>query len=99
MKVLFVERDVEYIDPMNVMLLSALARQGGHATFLTILSADDLEGDLRRIKPDVVAFSAKTGEPTTYVRANEDAKRYPPELFTIMVVPHPTLLPRLIPLH
>ena len=34
-KVLFVERDVEYIDPMNIMLLSALARQRGHSTFLT----------------------------------------------------------------
>jgi len=39
-KVLFVERDVEYIDPMNIQLLSALAKQRGHSTFLTILSAD-----------------------------------------------------------
>jgi len=99
MKVLFVERDVEYIDPMNVMLLSALARQGGHATFLTILSADDLEGDLKRIKPDVVAFSAKTGEHTTYVRANEVVKRYAPEIFTIMGGPHPTFFPGIIQAH
>jgi len=47
-KVLFVERDVEYIDPMNIQLLSALAKQRGHSTFLTILSADDLDADLRR---------------------------------------------------
>jgi len=96
MKVLFVERDIEYIDPMNVMLLSALARQGGHATFLTILSADDLEADLRRIKPDLVAFSAKTGEHTTYIRANQVVKKYAPGLFTIMGGPHPTFFPGLI---
>ena len=99
MKVLFVERDIEYIDPMNVMLLSALARQGGHATFLTILSADDLEADLRRIKPDVVAFSAKTGEHTTYIRANEAVKKYAPRIFTIMGGPHPTFFPGLIQAH
>lgn len=99
MKILFVERDVEYIDPMNVMLLSALARQGGHATFLSILSADDLEADLRRIKPDLVAFSAKTGEHTTYVRANEAVKRYSPRIFTVMGGPHPTFFPGLIQTH
>ena len=99
MKVLFVERDIEYIDPMNVMLLSALARQDGHATFLTILSADDLEADLRRIKPDVVAFSAKTGEHTTYIRANEAVKKYSSNFFTIMGGPHPTFFPGLIQTH
>ena len=78
MKVLFVERDVEYIDPMNVMLLSALARQRGHQTFLTILSDDDLEDELRRIRPDVVAFSAKTGEHSTYFRANDAVTALPP---------------------
>jgi len=95
-KILFVERDVEYIDPMNVMLLSALARQRGHATFLTILSQDDLEEDLRRLKPDVVAFSAKTGEHTTYFQANAVVKRYAPSIRTIMGGPHPTFFPGLI---
>ena len=77
MKVLFVERDVEYIDPMNVQLLSALAKRRGHSTFVTILSHDDLDADLRRIKPDVVAFSAKTGEHTTYIRAALGIWTYP----------------------
>lgn len=96
MKVLFVERDIEYIDPMNIMLLSALAKQRGHATFLTILSQDDLTEDLRRIKPDVVAFSAKTGEHTTYFRANEAVKRWSRSIFTVMGGPHPTFFPGLI---
>ena len=99
MKVLFVERDVEYIDPMNIQLLSALAKQRGHSTFLTILSADDLDADLRRIKPDLVAFSAKTGEHTTYFRANERVKQYSPKIFTIMGGPHPTFFPGLIETH
>ncbi len=99
MKVLFVERDVEYIDPMNIQLLSALAKQRGHSTFLSILSADDLDADLRRIKPDLVAFSAKTGEHTTYFRANERVKQYSPKICTVMGGPHPTFFPGLIQTH
>jgi len=97
--VLFVERDVEYIDPMNIQLLSALAKQRGHSTFLSILSADDLDADLRRIKPDLVAFSAKTGEHTTYFRANERVKQYSPKICTVMGGPHPTFFPGLIQTH
>src|SRR3990172_6782749 len=84
---------------MNIQLLSALAKQRGHSTFLTILSADDLDADLRRIKPDLVAFSAKTGEHTTYFRANERVKQYSPKIFTIMGGPHPTFFPGLIETH
>ena len=96
MKILFVERDVEYIDPMNVELLSALARRRGHATFLTVLAHDDLEDELRRVKPDLVAFSAKTGEHTTYFRANETVKQYSRSIATVMGGPHPTFFPGLI---
>jgi len=98
-KILFVERDVEYIDPMNVQLLSALAKQRGHSTFLTILSHDDLDDDLRRINPDVVAFSAKTGEHTTYFDANRRVKSYASSIFTVMGGPHPTFFPGLIQTH
>lgn len=96
MKVLFVERDIEYIDPMNVQLLSALARQRGHQTFLSVLSEDDLDAELRRIRPDVVAFSAKTGEHSTYFRVNEAVKAHSPRIVTVMGGPHPTFFPGLI---
>jgi radical SAM superfamily enzyme YgiQ (UPF0313 family) len=96
MKILFVERDVEYIDPMNVMLLSALARQRGHQTYLTILSDDDLDAELTRIRPDVVAFSAKTGEHSTYFRANDLVKAHSKQIVTVMGGPHPTFFPGLV---
>jgi radical SAM superfamily enzyme YgiQ (UPF0313 family) len=96
MKILFVERDVEYIDPMNIMLLSALARQKGYSTFLSILSQDDLEADIKTIKPDMVAFSAKTGEHTHYIQANKMVKKYSQNIFTIMGGPHPTFFPGII---
>src|SRR2546428_4814872 len=96
MKVLFVERDVEYIDPMNIQLLSALAKQRGHSSFLTVLSDDDLVSDVKRISPDVVAFSAKTGEDATYFQAAETVKRHGPSIVTVMGGPHPTFFPGMI---
>src|SRR5262249_28670718 len=96
MKILFVERDVEYIDPMNIQLLSALAKRRGHSTFLAVLSDDDLASDLARIKPDVVAFSAKTGEHTTYFEAARAVKRYASSIVTVMGGPHPTFFPGMI---
>ena len=96
MKVLFVERDVEYIDPMNVMLLSALARRRGHQTFLSVLAEDDLDAELKRIRPDVVAFSAKTGEHSTYFRANDAVKAHSKNIVTVMGGPHPTFFPGMV---
>src|SRR5207249_10987366 len=68
----------------------------GPSTFLPVLSQDELDEDLRRIKPDVVAFSAKTGEHTTYFRAAEATKAYSRSIFTVMGGPHPTFFPGLI---
>lgn len=96
MKILFVERVVEYIDPMNIELLSALAKQLGHQTFLSIMSLDDVEADIKRIKPDIVAFSAKTGEHTHYFRVNRLVKRYSRNILTIIGGPHATFFPGLI---
>ena len=42
MKIMFVPRTVEYIDPMNIELMSALARRVGHPTYLSILSQNQL---------------------------------------------------------
>lgn len=96
MKILFVERIVEYIDPMNVELLSALARREHCSTFLAVLQTDDLEKELRRIKPDIVALSAKTGEHTYYLKAAEVVKKYSRNIFTIMGGPHCTFFPDVI---
>ena len=38
MKILFIIKDIEYIDPMGIMLLSALAKENGHTTELCVLT-------------------------------------------------------------
>ena len=36
----------------------AIARQNGCQTYLSILDTDDFQDDVRRIRPDVIAYSA-----------------------------------------
>jgi radical SAM superfamily enzyme YgiQ (UPF0313 family) len=96
MKVLFVIKDVEYIDPMGIMLLSALARGKGHSTALAVLAREDIRAALKKHAPDVVAFSAKTGEHRYYFAANAAVKAAGGSVFTVIGGPHATFFPELI---
>jgi radical SAM superfamily enzyme YgiQ (UPF0313 family) len=91
MKIMFVMVKEDYIDPMNIELLSALAKREGHDTFLNVLEHDNLMDEVRAIGPDVVAYSAKTGESNVMFRANRAIKAtYRDRVFTVMGGPHPT---------
>lgn len=91
MKVMFVIVKEDYIDPMSVELLSALAKREGCETFLNVLEHDDLMEEVAKIRPDIVAYSAKTGESNVMFRANRAIKAvYKDRIFTVMGGPHPT---------
>ncbi len=91
MKILFTMLKEENIDPLNVELLSALAKQGGHETFLSVLEHGELDRDLRAIRPDLVAFSAKTGESNVMFEVARGIKEsFGDDVRTIMGGPHPT---------
>jgi len=99
LKILFVIKDVEYIDPMGIMLLSALAKQKGHSTMAAVLAEKNLTAKLKSFKPDIVAFSAKTGEHKYYIAANDTIKAFDDKIFTIIGGPHPTFFPGIIEQH
>lgn len=91
MKVLFVMVREENIDPLNIELLSALAKREGHETFLNVLEHRDLEKQVAAVRPDLVAYSAKTGESNVMFRVNESLrKRFGDGFQSIMGGPHPT---------
>ncbi len=91
MKVLFVMVREENIDPLNIELLSALAKREGHETFLNVLEHGDLERQVQTVRPDLVAYSAKTGESNVMFRVNETLrKRFGSGFQSIMGGPHPT---------
>ncbi|MBI1979312.1 MAG: B12-binding domain-containing radical SAM protein [Elusimicrobia bacterium] len=97
MKILLVERSVEYIEPMHAELISALARAEGHTTYLSVLAQDDLETDLKRIKPDCLVFSGvKTGEFKNYLQSSALAKKISSKILVVMGGPHTTFFPEVI---
>ncbi|MBI5469569.1 MAG: B12-binding domain-containing radical SAM protein, partial [Deltaproteobacteria bacterium] len=99
MKILFVIKDLEYIDPMGIMLLSALAKEKGHRTGVSVLARGDLKEKLSSFAPDIVAFSAKTGEHKYYLAANETVKSVNRAIFTVIGGPHATFFPEIIEKH
>ncbi len=96
MKILFIEASLKSTEPMSIMLLSALAKQKGHQTFLHILSQGGLDEVLKKINPDIVAYSAMTGDHRYFVEANKVVKNCDKNIFTIMGGRHPTFVPRII---
>lgn len=91
MKILFVMVKEDYIDPMNIEILSALAKREGHDCFLNVLEHNNLMSDLRSIQPDIVAYSAKTGESNILFKANRAVKEaLGDKVITIMGGPHST---------
>ncbi|MFQ5466380.1 MAG: B12-binding domain-containing radical SAM protein, partial [Thermodesulfobacteriota bacterium] len=96
MKILFVVKDIEYIDPMGIMLLSALAKRKGHTTELAVLADGKLEDLVRKTRPDIAAFSAKTGEHKYYIAANHVIKSVDDGIYTVIGGPHATFFPEII---
>ncbi|MFN8007958.1 MAG: radical SAM protein [Terriglobia bacterium] len=91
MKIMFITVREENVDPLSVELLSALARREGHETFLNLLEHGNLEADIRTIQPEIVAYSAKTGESNILLRANQWIKsQWGDRIVSIMGGPHPT---------
>jgi len=98
MKILFIEAFFKTTEPLSVMLLSALAKQKGHRTFLFDFDRGraDLKKYLEEIKPDIVAYSAMTGDHRYLLQANEIVKSWDKKIFTIMGGRHPTFFPEVL---
>ena len=58
MKVLFAIAKLDFADHIAIAYLSAIARQNGCQTYLSILDTNNFQEDVGRIRPDVIAYSA-----------------------------------------
>ncbi len=96
MRILFVANHIGFIEPLGMMLISALAKKHGHETFLAILSSEDALGRARKIKPDMVCYSVTTGEQSRYLNFNKKLKKEMPGVFSIMGGMHPTFFPEVV---
>ena len=91
LRVMFIEMIVEFIDPMQIELLSALARERANCTtFFSVEQEHDVPADLKRIQPHIVALSAKTGGYTITLKYARWAKQNNPNTIVVVGGPHCT---------
>lgn len=96
MKVLFIFKSENFIAPIGLCAISAVARKQNHKVYLSEINSSNPLDAVAQIKPDVIAYSSSTGEAKHYLRLNNAIKRYFPDIFTIMGGPHPTFYPEMI---
>lgn len=92
MKILFVISSIDYADHIAIAHLSAIAKQLRHQTFIVILDIHNLEYEMNRIMPDVVAYSANVMTYDDIIQSHKKIKmKY--NFVSIMGGPHATFSP------
>ena len=94
-RILFGMRDDgQMTEPMNLMLLSALAKKHFKANVgLWVMERDDLDETIKKFRPDLVAFSGITGSHKYYIEAANRIKKIDKNIKIIVGGPHFTFFP------
>jgi len=95
LKILFIVKTVDFIEPFGMMSISAVAKSFGHETYLGVMTRENILKKIAKIGPDIVAYSSCTGEHKYYMEINKQIKKKY-NVFTIMGGSHPTFYPECI---
>jgi len=96
MKILFIFKSENFLVPIGLCAISAVARCEGHEVYLSEMNSEDPLERLAKLEPDIVAYSSSTGEAKHYLRVNQRLKKRFPDVLTIMGGPHVTFYPDMI---
>ncbi len=96
MKALFIFKSENFLAPIGLCIISAVARKEGWDVYLSEMNSEDPLDRIAKLEPDIVAYSSSTGEAKHYIRLNSKIKERFPEIFSIMGGPHPTFFPEMI---
>lgn len=97
MRVLFVEKQIDY-EPQGIMQLSSNLRQAGHEVALTIAAQEDPVQVARQFEPDILGYSVMTGSQRYYFDLNQQIRQAlnGKPVFTAFGGPHPTFFPDML---
>jgi radical SAM superfamily enzyme YgiQ (UPF0313 family) len=95
MKILFVEKQIDY-EPLGLLYLSSVLRQAGHEVQLAVAAEEDPIVVARAWQPGVVGYSVYTGSQTYYRDLNLRIKEILPDVVSVFGGPHPTYFPEYI---
>ncbi|MEK6715218.1 MAG: radical SAM protein [Candidatus Omnitrophota bacterium] len=96
MKILYVVKDMSYIELHGIMQLSALSKQRGHKSCLGIINEHDILKVIEKENPDIVAFSMLTLDASSFENLARDIKNKHKNLTIIAGGPHATFNPEIV---
>jgi radical SAM superfamily enzyme YgiQ (UPF0313 family) len=96
-RVVFVYKFFNFMEPLGIMYLSSALKNAGHETHFVDVGIDpNYVEEIRRFRPDVVAFSTTTGFHRFYADLNRELKNALPPYVALFGGPHPTYYPEFV---
>ncbi|HXF60624.1 MAG TPA: radical SAM protein [Caldilineaceae bacterium] len=97
MRVLFVEKQIDY-EPQGIMQLSSVLKEAGHEVGIAIAAQEDPVQVAKEFEPDILGYSVMTGSQRYYfdlnLRIREALNGHP--VVSVFGGPHPTFFPEMI---
>ncbi len=94
MKILFVIKLIEYGDYISISYMSSMVKQKGHTVDICVLDTDDIFKVMKKMNPDIIAYSANVLGYESMVEVNNILKKSH-SYTSIMGGPRPTFCPEL----
>ena len=95
-KVLFIQKDIEGAEPIGALYVAACLRAAGHECRFTGTRGVDVLAEVKRYRPDVLAYGATTGLHRYYLGLNHHLKQHYPRAVSLLGGPHPTHFPEVL---
>ena len=90
MNILYVVRDMSFIEPLGVMFLSAIGKRDGHTSSLGIINEEDVLAKVDRERPDMVCMSVMSVDADVFRKLAREIKDRHPDVFIAAGGPHVT---------
>jgi anaerobic magnesium-protoporphyrin IX monomethyl ester cyclase len=94
--VLFVVKELEGAEPIGALYVAGCLQQAGHDCRFVGTRGNDVAAEVRRFRPNVIAFGATTGLHRYYLGLNAHLKEIHPDCISLMGGPHPTYFPEVL---
>jgi len=90
MNILYVIRDMSFVEPLGIMFLSAIAKQDGHKSSLSVTNEENIFLKIEREQPDMICLSFLSVDRGYFKILAEKIKNRYPDIVIAVGGPHAT---------